>query len=96
MRKGIDLNLGQCSLSGEQLIVQINDIITGEKRGTQTITNSSKLFSKGLIKEGAGTYIGPHTSTLLVCEGIADAQAMHKATGHQALFRWTLRPFQKT
>ena len=96
VRKGIDLNLGECSLNGEQLIVQINDIITGEKRGTQTITNGSKLFSKGLIKEGAGTYIGPHTSTLLVCEGIADAQAMHKATGHQALFRWTLRPFQKT
>ena len=86
VRKGIDLNLGQCSLSGEQLIVQINDIVTGEERGTQTITNAQKKFNTGMVKEGAGTFVGPHTSTLLVCEGIADAQAMHKATGHQALF----------
>jgi phage/plasmid primase-like uncharacterized protein len=86
IRKQIDLNLGECSLSGDKLIVQINDIITGEKRGTQTIANSSKLFSKGLVKEGAGTFIGPRTATLLVCEGLADAQALHTTTGHQALF----------
>ena len=86
IRKQIDLNLGECSLSGDKLIIQINDIITGEKRGTQTITNAQKKFNTGMVKEGAGTFIGPHTSTLLVCEGFADAQAMHKATGHQALF----------
>ncbi len=39
-----------------------------------------------MVKEGAGTFVGPHTSTLLVCDGLADAQAIHKATGHQALF----------
>ena len=86
IRKQIDLNLGECSLSGDKLIIQINDIITGEKRGTQTITNGSKLFSKGLVKEGVGSFVGPRTARLLVCEGLADAQAMHKATGHQALF----------
>ncbi|MDA9823553.1 hypothetical protein N9C56_13840, partial [Paracoccaceae bacterium] len=59
VRKGIDLNLGKCSLDGDKLTVQIDHIITGKKRGTQTITNGSKLFSKGLVKEGAGSLIGP-------------------------------------
>jgi len=86
VRKGIDLNLGQCSLSGDKLIVQINDIVTGKKRGTQVITNGGKLFSKGMTKEGSGTFVGPRTTTLVVCEGYADAQAIHKATNHQALF----------
>ena len=96
IRKQIDLNLGECSLSGDKLIVQINDIITGEERGTQTIANSRKLFTKGLVKEGAGSFIGPHTSTLLVCEGLADHRQCTKLQTIKRCFRWTLRPFQKT
>ena len=49
IRKQIDLNLGECSLSGDKLTVQIDHIITGKKRGTQVITNGGKLFSKGMV-----------------------------------------------
>ena len=86
IRKQIDLNLGECSLSGDKLIVQINDIVTGKERGKQVITNGGKLFSKGTAKEGSGTFVGSRTTTLVICEGYADAQAIHKATNHQALF----------
>ena len=86
IRKKINLNFDGCRLEGDKLIIEICDIITGEKRGTQSISNDGKRFSSGLIKLGAGTFIGPQTDTLVVCEGYATAQAVHMATGHQALF----------
>ena len=86
IRKKIDLDLGECRLDNDKLVVNITDILTGEARGTQTITNDQKLFTKGMIKEGAGTFIGARTDKLVACEGFATAQAVHKATGYQALF----------
>ena len=85
-RKKLDMSLEGCHLDGDKLVIALSDIITGEERGTQTITNAKKQFSKGLKKEGAGAFIGPHTEKLVITEGYATAQAVHLATGYQVLF----------
>ena len=84
--KKLDLSLAGCRLDGDKLIITLRDIISGVERGTQTITNAKKQFSKGLTKEGAGAFIGQDTETLVVTEGYATAQAVHLATGYQVLF----------
>ena len=84
--KKLDLSLAGCRLDGDKLIITLEDILTGKERGTQTITNAKKQFSKGLKKEGAGAFIGQHTETLVITEGYATGQAVHLATGYQVLF----------
>ena len=96
IRKQIDLNLGECSLSGDKLIVQINDIITGEERGTQTIANSRKLFTKGLVKEGAGSFIGRIHRRYWCVRALLMRRQCTKLQAIKRCFRWTQEPFQKT
>ena len=86
IRKKLDLSLGDCRNVGGKLVITLRDIITGEERGTQTITNDKKQFNKGLCKKGAGTFIGQRTDELVVTEGYATGQAIHLATGYQVLF----------
>ena len=85
-KKKLDLSLGDCRNVGGKLIITLRNIITGEERGTQTITNDKKQFNKGLRKKGAGTFIGQRTDELVVTEGYATGQAIHLATGYQVLF----------
>ena len=49
--KKLDISLSGCRLDGDKLIVTLEDILTGKERGTQTITNAKKVFSKGLKKK---------------------------------------------
>ena len=63
--KKLDLSLEGCRLDGEKLIITLHDIITGEERGMQTISNTKKQFSKGLKKEGT-----VHSHLMMVSQDI--------------------------
>ena len=86
IRKKLDLTLEDCRFVSKKLVITIRDIITGEERGTQTITEGGKQFNKGLRKKGSGTFIGQYTNELVITEGYATGQSVHLATGHQVLF----------
>ena len=89
--------LGKAYLDGDNVIIPLMGVSSGEKRGTQTIKpNSSKLFSKGMIKEGCGCFIGENSNILYVCEGWATAVAVHMATGEQVLFALDAKTLVKT
>ena len=85
------------SVEGGDVIIPISHVISGEKIGKQTIKpNGKKLFNKGMRKDGAGAFIGEPSDKLYVCEGWATAVAVHKATGHQALFALDAKTLVKT
>ena len=89
--------LGKAYLDGDNVIIPLMGVSSGEKRGTQTIKpNSSKLFSKGMTKEGCGCFIGENSNILYVCEGWATAVAVHMATGEQVLFALDAKTLVKT
>ena len=87
VQKRIELPGTGAVCDGDTVVVELQDIITGEFRGKQYIKpDGSKKFTPKLNKEGAGAYIGPATDLLYVTEGWADAVIVNKATGKQALF----------
>ena len=96
LRKQIPL-MGGAYLDGDNVIIPLTDVSSGELRGKQVIyPNSRKLFEKGLKKDNAGCFIGEKSSILYVCEGWATAVAVHMATGEQALFALDAKTLVKT
>ena len=78
-------------------IVKLVNVKTHKFAGNQTILPSGKkIFSKGLVKEGVGAFIGKQSSRLYVCEGWATAVAVHLATDQQALFALDAKTLPKT
>ena len=74
-------------LNGNDVIIPLFDVLTGEHLGQQTIKpDGKKLFNRGLRKAQAGALIGEPTATLYVCEGWATAVAVHLSTKQQTLF----------
>ena len=81
------LPLLAAELHGNDVIVPLFDVLTGEYLGQQKIKpNGKKLFNRGLRKAQAGAFIGEPTATLYVCEGWATAVAVHLSTKQQTLF----------
>ena len=81
------LPLLAAELHGNDVIVPLFDVFTGEQLGQQKIKpNGKKLFNRGLKKAQAGAFIGEPTETLYVCEGWATAVAVHLSTKQQTLF----------
>ena len=81
------LPLLAAELHGNDVIVPLFDVLTGEHRGQQKIKpNGKKLFNKGLKKTQTGAFIGEPTKSLYVCEGWATAVAVHLSTKQQTLF----------
>jgi len=74
-------------LNGNDVIIPLFDVLTGEHLGQQTIKpDGKKLFNRGLRKAQAGAFIGKPTATLYVCEGWATAVAVNLSTKQQTLF----------
>lgn len=81
------LPLTGAELQGDDVVVPLYNISTGERVGKQTIKpNGKKFFSKGLRKRNTGAFIGEASDVLYVCEGWATAVAVHKSTSKQTLF----------
>ena len=81
------LPLMGAELQGDDVVVPLYNISTGERVGQQTIKpNGKKIFNKGLRKNKTGAFIGDPTDVLYVCEGWATAVAVHKSTNEQTLF----------
>ncbi|MGB2409677.1 MAG: primase-helicase zinc-binding domain-containing protein, partial [Paracoccaceae bacterium] len=81
------LPLLAAELHGNDVIVPLFDVLTGEQLGQQKIKpNGKKLFSKGLKKAQAGAFIGEPTAMLYLCEGWATAVAVYLSTKQQTLF----------
>ena len=81
------LPLLAAELHGNDVIVPLFDVLTGEHLGQQKIKpNGKKLFNRGLKKAQAGAFIGEPTARLYVCEGWATAVAVHISTKQQTLF----------
>ena len=94
-KKGIPL-LG-ARLEGNNVVVPLFDVLTGEQRGQQEIfPGSRKKFSTGMKKLNAGAFIGDRTDILYVCEGWADAVAVNLSTGQQAFFALDAKTLPKT
>ena len=74
-------------LQGNDVVVPLYNISTGERVGEQTIKpDGKKIFNKGLRKKNTGAFIGEQSDVLYVCEGWATAAAVHKSTSEQTLF----------
>ena len=81
------LPLLAAELNGNDVIIPLFDVLTGERLGQQTIKpDGKKLFNRGLKKAQAGAFIGEPSATLYVCEGWATAVAVHLSTEQQTLF----------
>lgn len=81
------LPLLAAELHGNDVIVPLFDVLTGEHLGEQKIKpNGKKLFNRGLKKAQVGAFVGETTATLYVCEGWATAVAVHLSTKQQTLF----------
>ena len=94
-KKGIPL-LG-ARLEGNNVVVPLFDVLTGEQRGQQEIfPDGRKKFSKGMTKLNTGSFIGDRTDILYICEGWADAVAVNLCTGQQAFFALDAKTLPKT
>ena len=59
------LPLLAAELDGNDVIISLFDVLTGERLGQQTIKpDGKKLFNRGLRKAQAGAFIGEPTATL--------------------------------
>ena len=77
--------------------MKLVNVKTYKFAANQTILPSGKkIFSKGLVKEGVGAFIGKQSSRLYICEGWATAVAVHLATEQQALFALDAKTLPKT
>lgn len=91
-RKGIDLRsdeTGGARVVQGDIVVPIFDLNNGNQIAEQHISGDGrKRFSGAHSGHIAGTFVGPETIRLYICEGWADAVTIHRLTGHQTL--WAL------
>ena len=84
-------------LDNDRVIIPLKNVESGEKTGTQEIfPNGRKKFTKGMTKQNSGAFIGDRTDILYVCEGWADAVAIHLSTGQQTFFALDAKTLSKT
>ena len=88
---------GNARLDGQNVIIPLSDVLTGEEKGHQIIyPDGFKKFPKGMSKANLGCFIGEASNVLFVCEGWATAVAVHVATKQQTLFALDAKTLVKT